>query len=541
MSDRVRSLSSQRGALVGAVVALGWIITALRFARAEWIASERGRSWMMADDMYISASFARTLARGGGLVWYRGAPKVEGFSNPLSVLLISFLHGLPGFKEDYLGAYVFAVNAIVLAVLAVATFGSLARLEDMEGTTPPLFSWIVVGFVAVSGVSLCLWCSQGFETGLVACLDTLAFIEALRPAREIRMNRIGWLLGLAFWARMDALVCGSSALLLVACKVRDRKRLLHMVLILCALIASLFAARWLYYGDWLPNTYYLKIFRWPFAKRLHHGLFQNHILLRGVLLLGPLVVFGWRRLGKERRPVLLAFVGPILAILYSTSNGGDFLFRVYGFDRYSAAGSALLILGLSAVMLGARQRAWEAPAVGIWALFVAIGPIVVDYGGRYFVQLERLGQLFDPRQDPVSKDIITSYLVHEGKALRDVLEPGARVAICYAGAIVYFSHRGGVDVLGKVDPYVSHLAARESSPSESRCWREFPAPGHNKEDVAGLFRLRHPDVSTVVPPKEQRANYVEFTYDGHTLYALRSSKLVRWDRVEMAPSQTAGR
>src|SRR4029077_11504019 len=41
-----------------------------------------------------------------------------------------------------------------------------------------------------------------------------------------------------------------------------------------------------------------------------------------------------------------------------------------------------------------------------------------------------------------------------GKAFREISQPGARIAVCPAGAIVYFSERGGVNLLGKVEPFV---------------------------------------------------------------------------------------
>jgi len=32
-------------------------------------------------------------------------------------------------------------------------------------------------------------------------------------------------------------------------------------------------ARYVYYGDWLPNTYYLKVTGWPFVLRILRGLY----------------------------------------------------------------------------------------------------------------------------------------------------------------------------------------------------------------------------------------------------------------------------
>lgn len=47
------------------------------------------------DDAMISMQFAKNFARGEGLVWNAGGARVEGFSNPLWVLIMSVVHMFP--------------------------------------------------------------------------------------------------------------------------------------------------------------------------------------------------------------------------------------------------------------------------------------------------------------------------------------------------------------------------------------------------------------------------------------------------------------
>ncbi len=47
------------------------------------------------DDMMISMTYARNLAQGYGPVWNAGGERVEGFSNPLWVAFMAFIHLLP--------------------------------------------------------------------------------------------------------------------------------------------------------------------------------------------------------------------------------------------------------------------------------------------------------------------------------------------------------------------------------------------------------------------------------------------------------------
>jgi hypothetical protein len=531
----------RRERVAAAVVAAAWLAMAARFFQACWLRTPRGKTWIIADDMYISASFARTLVQGEGLRWYPGAPKVEGFSNPLWVLALSVMHVLPGFREDQLGAYVFALNATLLAILALVTFAGLARLARPDQEPAARWRWAAVSLLAIGAASLCYWSACGFEVLLASCVTTLAFVEALRPAEQVRTAWIGCLIGLAFWTRMDALLCCVGSVVVVLLKVREPKRIFQLGLTAGLMILALLLARRAYFGDWLPNTYYLKLYRWPIAERLPHGLHQNRLTLRLGLLLIALTAYGCWRLDRRWRPALLALTAPLFMLGYSTLSGGDFVFRRYGYDRYGAMSAGLLVLGLAAIVLGARTRRWESPLVALSAMLIALGPVFLDYGfdwvllrDRYQFAPDLLEDLRHPRRDP-QRNSIVAFLIHKAKVLRDITTPSARIAVCDAGGIVYFSHRGGVDILGKVDPYVARLRALDHAPDETRCWRGVAPPGHNKEDVPGLFRLRQPELSIVEPPAAERAKYVKISYEKHEFYALRATPVVRWERVTTLP------
>jgi hypothetical protein len=103
--------------------------------------------------------------------------------------------------------------------------------------------------------------------------------------------------------------------------------------------------------------------------------------------------------------------------------------------------------------------------------------------------------------------------------------------VCAAGATIYFSRRGGVDILGKSDPYVSHLPAADEPGKDSRCFRKLAPSGHNKEDVPGSFALRRPEVSIILPPSNVKDEYVSFVYQGRLYYGIRRSSAILWSRV----------
>src|ERR1700753_2630392 len=96
-----------RAALMS-VVLLGLL---LRFSEIYLLNMPEGRVWGVADDVYITADYARTVALGQGPLWYAGAPRVEGCSSPLWVLVMAPYHWLPGASEKGLGLYLLVVDA----------------------------------------------------------------------------------------------------------------------------------------------------------------------------------------------------------------------------------------------------------------------------------------------------------------------------------------------------------------------------------------------------------------------------------------------
>jgi hypothetical protein len=115
--------------------------------------------------------------------------------------------------------------------------------------------------------------------------------------------------------------------------------------------------------------------------------------------------------------------------------------------------------------------------------------------------------------------------IRYGKVFREVSEPGARVAICPAGAIVYFSHRGGVDLLGKVEPLVAHLEVTPRESARSACWRN--APGHNKGDDELVFDTLKPEFARGKLPAKHKALYAKFKYRNTIFLVRKDTTLLR--------------
>ena len=170
------------------------------------------------------------------------------------------------------------------------------------------------------------------------------------------------------------------------------------------------------------------------------------------------------------------------------------------------------------MLIAAAARTWYMRALcSVWCLLLVAAPVLA-HGGRKQLQRGLLAA-----ESPVRAN--ERAWIRYGKHFREVSEPGARIAICPAGAIVYFSHRGGVDLLGKVEPIVAHLGANESRPRNMACWRN--APGHNKGDDPRVYAERQPEFARGKLPAAQRQHYFRIEYEGSHFFVRRGTSLLK--------------
>lgn len=508
--------------LLLAIPCAAWLIGLARFYRRFIYDDASGRVWGLSDDMYISACFGRSLFSGAGFVWYEGAPKVEGISNPLWAVAIGALHKLPGFSEERLGLFVIGLNALFLLAVIGLFAHTARRALGITGTRPRnsvLLVSIASALLLPWCTSLSYWSAEGFEVALLGLITYAGLYLALLPRTAASCLALGLMLVLGFATRMDFALL-ASAVISVALSHRRGSRwlLLWTALTSVALVGALLVWRHDYYGDWLPNTYYLKTTGWPLASRLHRGLRQNQaLLLTAWLAFLPLLLPGVRRNLAGRLPCVAAGLCAFgLAVLYSCYVGGDAWSLFAGYDRHTAAAAVLLCWSLC-LMIAASARTWYMRTLcSVWSLLLVAAPVLSQSG------LKQLQRGLIAADSPIRAN--EHDWIRYGQRFREVSQPGARIAICPAGAIVYFSHRGGVDLLGKVEPIVSHLSVAESRPRNMACWRN--APGHNKGDDPRVYAEREPEFARGKLPPAQRKLYFHIKYQGSHFFVRKGTTLL---------------
>jgi hypothetical protein len=353
------------------------------------------RFWAVSDDIYISACYARNIAAGNGPVWFPGADRVEGFSNPLWTGILVVVHALPFFREQDLGAYVLALQLAIVAGAMAAAFSVVRAMLALAGGAVDLRPLRLAAIVAISlgWASLGFWLAEGFEIGLVLLFALIAFRCSLAPPSARRAAAIGALAGLAFWARMDGpLVVRGSVLVRRVSRFQSgtsiddrsgrwtRSHLAIAVGVLAAFMASQFLARRAVFGEWFPNTYWLKLEGWPLAERVADGLRRNLAEIPALALAWVLLLLPATRaaLGAALRPARALLATASALVAYSIHNGGDSWMLRLGFDRFGAPGAVLLGIALAVYLLRVGRTDGAVLGAAAAALAIALSPALLD-------------------------------------------------------------------------------------------------------------------------------------------------------------------
>lgn len=325
-----------------ALLLLAFVVLALA---PLWLAD-----WVV-DDAAISYAYAENLVAGEGLVAVPGGERVEGYSNPLWVLLLA--------SGAVFGADLFVFSKI-LATLCTLGAGWMAWRYERSA--------LAVGFLAANGTFV-IWNASGLENPLF----TLLLLAGIVAGKESRYGLAGLAFGLLALTRPEALVYGLVA---GAVWTANGAPMARYWAVLLGFFGAHEAFRIAYFAWPLPNTYYAKlgtpIERFSFGAR---GVRQ---LLRwawesGAGLLLPLVWLGLR----GRWMVGLLGVLPLLFGIYA---GGDWM-RGYRWMSLAAGPLALLLAGgvLKVHERWGNRVAWMVGGVAFGGLLPASAHLLLDF------------------------------------------------------------------------------------------------------------------------------------------------------------------
>ena len=334
------------------------------------------------DDAFISFRYSWNLAHGNGLV-YNPGEHVEGFSNPLQVMLFTLVLSMTGWT----------LPAALAAGKTMGLLCGLAALTGLHGLArETLLGWPEWGSrsrwlallpvaLAAGSVPLAAAAMTGLETTLLAALLTLGLWALAVEQRTGRWHGSAILLALAALTRPEgALLAGAAAAgallaALMTGEAGNRLRLRQPLITLGAIIAATAAwtlFRYFYFdGQLLPNTYYAKF--GGFAGRSWFDYLASFFGRYGLFLV-PLTagLAALLRTGRRTAPLWPAASLVLVHLASFIFTGSDWMpgFRLLA--PTVPAMAALESLGALA-LLALLFRRHPATAVRTWAGYLALG------------------------------------------------------------------------------------------------------------------------------------------------------------------------
>jgi len=535
--------------LIAILAAFAWY--AAGYIESTSFVVEGKHYYVLFDDAMVSMRYAWNLAHGNGAVWNVGE-RIEGFTNPLWMLYMALWHLLPiessqiSLPIQISGAVFLGLNLVVVykivRYLTDDTFALIAALV-MIAFYGPLDIWGLLGMevsVLAFLLSLAVWIALTLQQGF----DKLS-PEALGTARDLS-RWIPWLyalLGAATLIRIDMAVpfVGLLAFELWADKERCRQHLLWGLGMLIGFLGAQELVRLWYYGDLLPNTYYLKMENFSTAIRIARGiwvLFELAWQMNWVVFLLPLAIFIFRR-DKSVALLALLFAGQVA---YSTYVGGDAWEHKGGANRFIATALPLWF-ALFGVSLASLRKAVEThlQLTGKWwalALTQVVALLLLGFSlwnANFLVADYKSIDRWMLQRKPVYIAANEKY-VQTALILERITTPDAKIAVTAAGTETYFlPDHYVIDLLGKVDKVIAHEPLKAPV---SLAGIADVRPGHMKWDYAYSIGQLQPDVIVQLWEEDYKSaepflvDYTSVTIDGIPLFLRKNSAAILWDRVK---------
>lgn len=415
----------------------------------------------ISDDAFITLRYSQHLAEGHGLVFNLNE-HVEGFTSLLWTLLLS---GMSFLGLDLLVAarsfgILFGLVTIILSYwLASASAGR---------PIPPLIAGVAPLMLALNGSFAC-WAASGMETMLYVCLVVASFLSVFS-------GKLLWsallVMALLLTRPEGAAVFALLGMFqLLQYPQYKRMHLAMWFVACCGTLASLFAFRYLYYGNWLPNTYYAKT--GGGFHQVNRGIqyFLEYAAdHEGLVVLGALAVFGLCVSHAKSRFLALGAIGLWLATVFA---GGDGL-PMY---RFALAPlpllAVLLTLSIAEIHRNANHFPMHRRTLHILTI-AALILLMITHATKPIV-----GPNFELYDFQKRVEIPCWTMV--GNWLRDNAHKGDSVAAVPIGAVSYYSELTVLDMMGLTD---KHIALRKM-PNMGRGWA-----GHEKRDGQYILSRR---------------------------------------------------
>lgn len=388
------------------------------------------------DDAFITFRYAENFVEGKGIVYNEGE-YVEGYTCFLWLILLA------GIKK--LGFDIVIASKLLGSLFTFVSLLLVSRLHRIiKGT-----SWFVsLASVLILGTFGCFtaWAMSGMETSMTGFLVLATFLlYGFLTSREIISGLgsfiVGILVALTTMSRIDAGIILPPLFFCVLYEGWKRNKWTLPIMLIIGfgiLYLPYFVWRWVYYGWFLPNTFYVKVgSSWD---QINRGLdYVKFFLLSSSVVFIPVIfsqMLSGRSLGNSRFFVISTGLAVILQFLYVITVGGDCMPAYRFFTPVAPLIAVLAGYGLSLEIFSR------------WKSLIMLFSIVCF----------NLWQCYNDKSlyDRILSDRVAEVGKESGEWLRDNVPPDSLLATNTAGSVAYYSKLRVIDMLGLNDEHIAH-------------------------------------------------------------------------------------
>jgi arabinofuranosyltransferase len=449
-----------------------YLVACLGYVYRTSFVVEGERVYLLWDDAMISMRYARNALEGRGLVWNPGE-RVQGFTNLGLTLLMVPLHALP-----------LSANVMPLAFQIVSVVWLLTILYFVAELTARLARSRAAGIVAALVLALFaplgIWGIQGADSAALALVLLVASLQVERcVAGGAKARGVFLTLAVGVLIRLDFSLDYALFLAFLVWAKRERRETLAMGLgVLGIVVGGMLVFGAAYYGDPLPNTYYLKATGARASAMIAAGVYRFFYwnVADGFWVSLALFAAYLPRLAKARPTARVLAAIVVMTAAYYVRVGGDWFLTHMSRFLVPAIPLYVTLIVAGAHLTWRRLVADRRARAAILALHVPV--LALSMNKRV-----SLAEWWSPSAETMLKKYNVKNLEY-ARFLSRYSAPDTVVGVYWAGAMPYHCDRPMLDLLGKADAHIARVRVTD----------EKFAPGHAKRDWDYVLDRRKPDL-----------------------------------------------
>ncbi len=408
----------------------------------------------MLDDAFITFRYGYNLANGLGLVWNSGEAPVEGYTSTFAVIVaaLSIKAGIyPLFTAKLVG-----VGCALTTVLIFLVCGNALRARERLLAAMLLVMSPDVAYYAASGMENC-WPLPAIAYLVVRHLE----LETFTP---VTYAVIGCLLAVLCYVRPEGhlFALGFAALHMwrYTNAQLSRRDLLLLLAPLLLLVGTLHIARYVWYGDLLPNTYYAKHTGGRLADTLVTG--TSYLGAKFVPIYGPVWVLAVLFCLTDLRSSSALYLALLTTFpVYVLAVGGD--------DESAFPAGARLLIPIIPVICVCGAKCLSVALKRPWPFLagtLAVMSVVASINGLWYLNTIKAMYGLNSLSAGIRQQVVTGsrhhlrFLMMPGELalsryLEKTVRPDEFVALPWTGRVPFETHLPTIDLLGLNDRHIA--------------------------------------------------------------------------------------